>query len=919
MKSGFLLISCVFYLSVFACAQSQYLTESPRSNVAVQQGSLSNKLKFFIVKTERKDARIRMRLILNAGRVDQDADQGNMAHLVEHLAFRSTKNFPDGARSFFVGKGLVPGSDIQGVTAETNTRYDVSVPVNDSALFEKALLWLHDCAGGINFVPERIAEERSAVRREYSNSDDPGNLARINLMYELFNRNPKYKPGLHADMENVISAPVAALLRFYNDWYHPMYQAVVITGDVNESKVSKRIEAIFADLSNAGARKKKKHLMTALEVELTGKNKFLVADPGDGSTSIAVIKNRTAASDVASKQEGGRARVIRHVLTRLMVERDARFDQSIPRGKNFRYEYFEYAKLERITSSMMINDPADVRLAIQEASKEIKRLQQYGFSEAELGRAKELILADVTYFDPIAAITDSFSDGRPFASNEVEAKKKLVTEVSMNEINMMIRNWLGNQLNTDIVILTPEANQSEFPSEKEAFSWMQEVMNGSVESYSPPVAKVFPQVPGGVDVKDCVIAELPIQNAAKVKLPNGAVVILKSMTGSRIKNKINISGLNRNVDITLSGDLEISRLLADMQSFSGIGALGVDDIKRSLEEKGKSDNAVTWVNTHIDEHEATIQGGGVAETVLPLINLYMTHLVTDSIAYRAWCKRERQRSMIRKDGQKIFFDSIQTLITHRGPERYLPSCHYDKLVQATNLYRKQFKNAADFTFVIVGSFDVDEMLPLVAKYIGALPGGTASSAKEQKDSAHGSVGNVINDKPVVIKGDGVGNVVVEMLFRGECERTPKNMVVLDVLSKTIELLLFTRLREVEQGVYGVTATRRYGGGHNEFFLNINFQTAPEAADRLIEAVKDEMGKLATGHLDDAVFANALRTVQEQTSVPALWMPHLLDCVRKRDFDAPLFNPKEIVLTATDITTAARDFLNTNECQLFKLL
>ena len=36
-------------------------------------------------------------------------------------------------------------------------------------------------------------------------------------------------------------------------------------------------------------------------------------------------------------------------------------------------------------------------------------------------------------------------------------------------------------------------------------------------------------------------------------------------------------------------------------------------------------------------------------------------------------------------------------------------------------YRERFSNAADFTFFMVGAFKVDEALPLLAQYVGALP------------------------------------------------------------------------------------------------------------------------------------------------------------------------------------------------------
>jgi zinc protease len=48
------------------------------------------------------------------------------------------------------------------------------------------------------------------------------------------------------------------------------------------------------------------------------------------------------------------------------------------------------------------------------------------------------------------------------------------------------------------------------------------------------------------------------------------------------------------------------------------------------------------------------------------------------------------------------------------------------------LYRRLFTNAADFTFFMVGAFNVDQTIPLLARYVGGLPsaGLTTSTFKD---------------------------------------------------------------------------------------------------------------------------------------------------------------------------------------------
>src|SRR4029450_13580224 len=45
-----------------------------------------------------------------------------------------------------------------------------------------------------------------------------------------------------------------------------------------------------------------------------------------------------------------------------------------------------------------------------------------------------------------------------------------------------------------------------------------------------------------------------------------------------------------------------------------------------------------------------------------------------------------------------------------------------------SFYKARFSNAADFTFFMVGAFKLDDVLPLVGKYVGSLPSKGAADA-----------------------------------------------------------------------------------------------------------------------------------------------------------------------------------------------
>ena len=57
-------------------------------------GKFSNGLRYYIRANKKPEKRAELRLVIKAGSILEDDDQLGMAHLVEHMAFNGTKNFP---------------------------------------------------------------------------------------------------------------------------------------------------------------------------------------------------------------------------------------------------------------------------------------------------------------------------------------------------------------------------------------------------------------------------------------------------------------------------------------------------------------------------------------------------------------------------------------------------------------------------------------------------------------------------------------------------------------------------------------------------------------------------------------------------------------------------------------------------------
>lgn len=91
--------------------------------------------------------------------------------------------------------------------------------------------------------------------------------------------------------ENLKTFKPESLVSFYNTWYHPDMQALVVVGDVDADYVEEKIKAIFADIP-AAENPKQKDIITIPEnaEPLVG----ILTDPENSSYSIEVLWKREA-------------------------------------------------------------------------------------------------------------------------------------------------------------------------------------------------------------------------------------------------------------------------------------------------------------------------------------------------------------------------------------------------------------------------------------------------------------------------------------------------------------------------------------------------------------------------------------------------------------------------------------------------
>ncbi|MFD2968778.1 M16 family metallopeptidase [Sphingobacterium bambusae] len=255
---------------------------------------------------------------------------------------------------------------------------------------------------------------------------------------------------------------------------------------------------------------------------------------------------------------------------------------------------------------------------------------------------------------------------------------------------------------------------------------------------------------------------------------------------------------------------------------------------------------------------------------------------------------------------------------YRRAATTLDRLHTIDLDKVLAIYKDRFADASDFTFVFTGSFKIDQIVPLLAQYLGSLP--SIDRKENFKDLGIRSPQGLISKTVYKGKED---KATVVLIFDGNYIANPLENVKMSALEQILGYRLMERLREKESGVYtpsvgastSVIPTGRYS-------VLANFGCSTGSVDQLIEATLDEIRKLQQNGVSEEDLQKFKSEEKRQNEVKVrdngFWLGYLTESYRNNEDPKDLLNEDELLnrLTANDVQQAAEDYLNTNSFKRF---
>jgi len=217
---------------------------------AAHFGTLPNGMRYVVMANHEPRNRASLRLLVLAGSLEETGAQRGLAHFLEHMAFNGSAHYAPGTLVELLQRlGMSFGADTNAATSFDHTIYQLELPDTKPATLDQGLGILDDYAGSLLLKPAMIEKERGIILSEKRTRDSVGYRTFEAEFGFMLNgtRVPERMPiGLTGVIEKSGREPFAD---FYDTWYRPELETVIVVGDIDAAAVEKLIVGTFSGLA----------------------------------------------------------------------------------------------------------------------------------------------------------------------------------------------------------------------------------------------------------------------------------------------------------------------------------------------------------------------------------------------------------------------------------------------------------------------------------------------------------------------------------------------------------------------------------------------------------------------------------------------------------------------------------------------
>lgn len=377
---------------------------------------------------------------IKTGSINENDKNNGVSHFLEHLFFKGTEKNPLGTfDKLLESKGAVTNA----ATSKDFTHYYIKIPSKD---FDLALNLHADMLLNPAIPQAEMDRERLVVIEEIAkDKNSPNDLVYDNLNELIYKVHP-YKRQVIGTKEIIENITRDEIFDYYKKHYSPENMITIVVGDVEPNETAKKVQHAFT----ISPRKLEKHCYKK-EPPITTQR--IKEEKFDCNSAYMMIGFR--GTNAVHKDE-----FALDVLATILGDgRSSRFYQNIKEQKQLTNSIgasngsFKDDGIFYISANFEPQNKENLKKAIFD---EIKNVQQYGVTEAEVEKAKNIIERDTHYSrESISNIAMEMGYTVTITGDDKNYNGYLdsIKKVTAEDVNRVARKYLGENKSAVSVVM----------------------------------------------------------------------------------------------------------------------------------------------------------------------------------------------------------------------------------------------------------------------------------------------------------------------------------------------------------------------------------------------------------------------------------------------------------------------------------
>ncbi len=827
-------------------------------DTAVVFGKLPNGLTYYIRHNEEPRERVYFYIAQRVGSVQEEEDQRGLAHFLEHMCFNGTTHFPgDSIVKYCESIGVKFGNNLNAYTSTDETVYNIDdVPVNDNNI-DSCLLILRDWSDGLLLLPNEIDKERGVIHEEWRMRTSP-QMRILNRNLETLYPNSRYGKRMPIGLMSVVDNFEPQTLRnYYEKWYRPDLQGIIVVGDIDAKDVEKRIQKLFGDVQMPENPAK----FERFNVPSTPEPIYVIDKDKEMDRTIIELIYKTPAlpyemCNTTTYYVQSFVRSIVEIALNARLAELARKDDCPFAVAECYFDNYLLAKTEECFIGATIPKEGRDKEAVALLMQEIERARRFGITGTEAFRARQDIMSSAerrydnrdkqysSYF--VNKAVRHFLSNRPYPgiAAEYDLYKSLDEQLGNTNIYSQLMAGAAASIDTNFVFLAmyPDKEGLELPTVDEMKKIITDARAAEVEPFVD-------------NVKDePLIAKLPKKGTIKKESPsdfgytmwtlsNGARVFFKQTDFSNTEVRMVATSWGGNATIKDPAMLPTIKTFNSVIGSTGLGNFTTTELDKKLAGKQVS------LRPSLSTYQEYLSGSSTPKdmrTLFELIYMRFQEPANDVDGFNSCMARMRTSlENAAKDPMTAFSDSINaTLYDHNPRQMDIKIEDLDKVKyeDIRRIYSERFKSAGDFDFIFTGAFNTDSLRLFVEQYIASLPGVKKREprATEQLETYHR--GPIENRFERTME---TPQAWFYQYWHGERKFSPAEQLTANAYGSALRQRYTNIIREEKGFAYSVSASAGTGTGIKEgFMVEIYCPFTPAKCDSVSMLVRQSIDDIA---------------------------------------------------------------------------